>query len=520
MQASAIVNGDKIELSFPYDLRVLAEVRAIEGRAWNEPSHPNVWTLPFTGWHCQQVIQKFPDWYIDSAITFAAQGASEKPTKQIKLPKELYQFQREGVEYIASTKGRCIIADDMGLGKSAEALVYLRFYSTGRTLIVAPSNVTYKWRDEECRKWWPEKSVEVVRTGKEKIPDVDILIMSYGIMVSKLEMLKMLNIQNIILDEAHYVKGVKAQRTRAAKSLINSGVPRVLLVSGTPFLNNPGELFTLLNMLDPKGFNNYFSYAVRYCGAYKQEGIWVFPKDVVTNREELEKRLQRYLIRRTKNAVELQLPDLTRSYLPIELSAKKEYMDEVSRFKEWRKEHKKANPLAQLTALRQLLGNLKVEPTVELAESILEAGRKVVIFAHHKETVARLIKALFAYGVGVISGDVQDKDRQKQAKDFLLDTSKLRVMIITVAGAEGINLFSASDIIFCEREWTPAKEEQAEARLHRIGQKSAVTSYYLVVKDTIDEKMDRLVRLKREVIGQVISQDEIVEEILETLKGV
>jgi SWI/SNF-related matrix-associated actin-dependent regulator 1 of chromatin subfamily A len=93
----------------------------------------------------------------------------------------------------------------------------------------------------------------------------------------------------------------------------------------------------------------------------------------------------------------------------------------------------------------------------------------------------------------------------------------IQVMIITEAGAEGLNLYAASDIIFCERLWTPAREEQAEARLHRIGQKQNVTAYYLVVKGTIDEKMNTLVKRKREVIGQIISQDEILESILDEL---
>ena len=91
------------------------------------------------------------------------------------------------------------------------------------------------------------------------------------------------------------------------------------------------------------------------------------------------------------------------------------------------------------------------------------------------------------------------------------------VMIITVAGAEGIDLFSASDIIFAEREWTPAREEQAESRLHRNGQKNPVNAYYIVAKGTIDEKFDKLIRQKRSVFQQVITSDEIAENLLEDL---
>ena len=101
--------------------------------------------------------------------------------------------------------------------------------------------------------------------------------------------------------------------------------------------------------------------------------------------------------------------------------------------------------------------------------------------------------------------------------DFLMPDSSLRVMIITVAGAEGIDLFSASDIIFVEREWNPAREEQAESRLHRNGQKNSVNAWYIVASKTIDEKIDKLVRSKRKVFQQVVTSDEVAEAILEGL---
>jgi len=515
-QGSAIINGGRIELSFDYDMTIIDKVRNIDGRKWNEPKHPGVWTVPVTAWHADMVMRMLPDFFIDPTISFMAEGEKEKP--KLKLPKELYKFQKEGVQYIASTAGRCIVADDMGLGKSVEALMFVRFYTGGKTLIVSPSNVTFKWRDEECRKWVPDKTVEVVRSSKDELPDVDILIMSYAMMVAHYNELRNIPFTTAIIDEAHYIKGQKTQRTRIAKALLKD-FKHVLLLSGTPFMNRPTELFQLLNVVDPIGFNNFYSYAIKYCGAERIGGYWVFPKDKVTNREELEERLKRYMIRRTKQEVELELPDLSRVYIPVELSSTGEYNKALAEFKDWRKQAKSmASALVKLTKLRQIVGMEKVEPTVELATSIVEAGRKVVIFAHHKEVVMSLAKALIKVGgIGIISGDTKPEERQALAQKFLLDNSKICIMIITVAGAEGINLFSASDIIFCEREWTPAKEEQAEARLHRIGQKSSVTSYYIVVKDSVDEYMDKIVRTKRDVIGQVIAQDEIVEQLLKEI---
>lgn len=505
---NAIIIDNEIQVTFQYDPAIVARVKTIEGRRWDDKV--KVWKIPATAWHAKQVLDTLPEFYLDPTIQFMADGEREKMS--VKLPNKLYKFQKEGVKYIASVDGRCIIADDMGLGKSAEALTYASIFASGRILIIAPANVTYKWRDGECPVWAKGKTVEVIRTGKDDLPDTDIIIMSYSLMVSKYKELSQIAWDTIILDEAHYVKGYKSQRTRVARALIQAGIPHVLMLSGTPFMNHPGELFSLLNMLDSRSFSNYFSYATRYCGAFKSSGVWVFPRDVITNREELQTRLQKYMIRRTKQEVELQLPELHRSYVPVELDSTSEYKKEVAEVKANRTKVK--NHLVLLSKLRQIIGRDKVEPTVELAENILQSGRKVVIFAHHKDIVTSLEKALHEYKVGVISGDTPAEERQKLSDKFLLDNQVIRVMIITVAGAEGINLYSASDIIFCEREYTPAKEEQAEARLHRIGQKNAVTAWYIIVNGTIDERMNDIIKTKRSVIGQVVSQNMILESII------
>lgn len=505
---NAIIIDNEIQITFQYDPSVVERVRTIEGRKWD--SNAKVWKIPATAWHAKQVLDTLPEFYLDPTIKFMADGEVERIS--VKLPKELYKFQKEGVKYIASVAGRCIIADDMGLGKSAEALVYSSLFTEGRILIIAPASVTFKWRDVECPIWAKGKSVEIIRSGKDAIPNTDIVILSYALMVSKFKELSELEWGTLILDEAHYVKGYKTQRTRIARALIQTGIPHILMLSGTPFMNHPGELFSLLNMLDNRSFSNYFSYATRYCGAFKSSGMWVFPRDVVTNREELQSRLQKYMIRRTKQEVELQLPELYRSFVPVQLSSTSEYKKELLAIK-----RDTSNPLVALSKLRQIIGKDKVAPTVELVENILQSGRKVVVFAHHKEVVSALQIALRDYTVGTISGDTPAEERQKQADKFLLDNDAIRVMIITVAGAEGINLYSASDIIFCEREYTPAKEEQAEARLHRIGQKNAVTAWYVVVGGTVDEKMNEIVKRKRSVIGQVISQNVILEEIMKEI---
>lgn len=512
-EANALLVRKRIELSFPYDLEIINIIRSIEGRKW-VPEY-RVWQVPATPWHAQQVILKLTgEFFIDPAIKRLAEQKSLPP--KLQIPAGLYPFQQEGVKFIVRAGGRCIIGDEMGLGKTIEALSYIQMFG-GKTLIVCPANVVFKWKDE-CQKWVPNRSVAVVSNGGIALPDVDIMIMSYSIATMQYTKLTNIPFDAGIWDEAHYLKNQKTQRTRVAKALITSGLPKVLFLSGTPFMNRPSELFTLLNLLDPIGFSNYWSYAVKYCGAQRVDGMWIFPRNGISNADELASRLTKYMIRRTKKDVELQLPDLSRSYLPITIGNRSEY--NAARKKallEYKKGKSKANALTTLAELRQVVGKAKVEAAIDLAKTILDMDRKVVLFAHHRSVVASLESNLREYGTLVIDGSTDQETRQENSKLFLRPDSSSRVMIMSVAGAEGIDLYSASDIIFVEREWTPAKEEQAEARLHRIGQKNPVTAYYIVALDTVDEKMNDLIKEKRKIFGAVIRQDDVLETILEAL---
>jgi superfamily II DNA or RNA helicase len=441
----------------------------------------------------------------------------------------------EDVYYVGKKKVQCIsvdspdglyVTDDLIVTHNTiEALAYASLGSE-KILIISPSNVLYKW-EAECKKWMPKLSVAVYPTGKGELGEENIHILSYGIMVSRFEQLKEVPYDLMIFDEAHLVKNSKAMRTRVTKALVKTGVPGLLFLSGTPFMNRPAELFTLVNMIDPKGFPNFYSYATRYCAAVYNSGVWYFPPNGVSNIEELSKRLESIMIRRTKRDVLKDLPDLTRTSVPVEIDNLREYKSAVKDIRTWLSTQKKElispeHALTRLNVLRQIVGKGKVTAAIELAESVLNDGKKVVLFAHHKEVVAQLETVLAPFGVGTISGSVPAKKRQqlvdeflKYSNDSLMPYSSMRVMIITVAGAEGIDLYSASDIIFVEREWTPAKEEQAESRLHRNGQKNPVNAWYIVATGTVDEKFDRLVKEKRKIFSQVIKTDEILELLYE-----
>ena len=517
----AMVEGKKVTIAFPFDRQIIEGIKTIEGRRWEEKDR--VWSVPYTPWHCNRVVQILEPWgfWFSQDVLDACKEPSVAPAKQ--YPAGLYEHQRTGVDFIHGVGGRVILADAMGTGKTITALTYMDMYC-GRSLVVCPASVVYKW-GAECEKWLKGWKVQLLTKGKDQIEaDADVLIMSYAIMVRKFRDLELVPFDTVVLDEAHAIKSYKSQRHRSAKALIRLRGQKVLFLSGTPFLNHPQELFPLLNILDPVGYGNFFTFAKRYLGAQYINGGWYFPPDVVTNRDELAERLKGVMLRRTLSDVALNLPELTRTSMLVDLDNAAAYRIAVRDIRRWLKEKGRdvlnpAHVLTRLNVLRQIVGEGKVKHAIELAENVLNDGRKVVLFAHHRDVVKVLGEGLREYGVKMIVGDVPQKERLDNTNLFLSKDSSCRVMIISTAGAEGIDLYSASDIIFVEREWTPAREEQAEARLHRHGQKNPVTAHYLVAKGTVDEKLDGIIRTKRKLVGQVIRQDEVLELLLKELEA-
>jgi SNF2 family DNA or RNA helicase len=511
-------DGKRVLIHFPFDLSIVEKVRDIPGREWDKVN--KIWSVPNSPFHYDKIVEILDPLGFDIEPAIRKGADRKAPPPKHKYPEGLYPFQRIGVDYLYAVNGRAILADDMGLGKTITSLAYVRMFG-GKLLVVCPANVVYKW-DEEVAKWIPDATRQVVDSGKTAVADNDVTIMSYAMMVSHFDALNEIPFQVVIFDEAHYLKGRKTQRGRAGKALVKNGIPKVLMLSGTPFENRPDELFPLANAVDPAGFANFFQFAKRYMGAEYIDGMWYFPPGLVTNQDELHERLRHIMIRRTKKQVEIDLPELTRSYVPVELTNKAAYKAAIRDITTWLKGKDRSvlNPthvLTRLNVLRQVVGEGKAKAAIELAEDVLQGGKKVVLFAHHKEVIITLAAGLAAYGVKLITGETPQKERQANVHLFQDPDSKIRVMICSTAGSEGIDLFAASDVIMVERQWTPAKEEQMEARLHRMGQKNSVTAWYIVAKGTVDEKLNKVVRLKRETIGKVIDQDEIIEAVLEDL---
>ena len=486
-----------ISIQFPYDLSTIGRVKTLPDYAWDKTNKR--WTIPATKFHAQKAVEILPDFELGPRVQRLLKEKKEKVWSVSR--KNLYPYQNEGVDFIHTNKGTCIVADDVGLGKTVEVLTWLQeVWETEplrKVLVVAPASVVWKWKHEVAK--WTCLSSQVVETTKQKLEDVDIYIMSYAIMTRRAMSLRLVVWDAVIFDEFQAIANPKAQRTRAATAMQTK---HTILVSSTPMLNRPIELFVGLNMLKPGAYPSYFKFGKRYCDAKHNGFGWDFKG--ISNSDELRERLSGIMLRRTKNMVELDLPEKTRTILPVDVP-KEEIINAVQNIRE---DLSGVNKLVKLGILRHAIGMSKVNWAVRYTTELLNYNdtKKVVLYAYHMNVVAELMNGLKEFGVLSITGEIPQKERDSRINNFQ-NLPHNRVMVITKAGGEGINLYAADTMIFVEREWNPTKEEQAEGRLHRIGQTHPVEIVYLVARGTIDEYIAKLIDDKRDVMAQLMPTD-------------
>lgn len=512
----------RIIFSFPYSAGMVSLVKeSIPDRRWDGKGM--VWYTPATPFHAAEWIKfvrqhRGQELFISGPVMDLAKEYREVTTapsalKQSLLRQKLYPFQSECVDFIESVGGRCLLSLDQGLGKSPTSLVWAYEKDLRHILIVAPASVVYKWADE-VSKWMPGYQSQVVTNSKVELLNVPVTIISYTLMAMRVNDLRYRGYDLVIADESQYLASNSSQRTKAMKQIQSK---YFLALSGTPFLNRPIELFPTLHIISKSDWSDWFQFGKRYCDGHQEFGRWDMTG--ASNLLELRERLGKIMIRMLKKDVLKELPDMTRSVIPLSFSNRdysKKWKEFIGAAKDSRF-HVNSNLLTRLTVLRQIVGLEKVSAAVELAESILETpDRKVVLYAHHREVVSRLQTGLSRYSPLLIVGDVPADIRAQNVTLFQTNPA-YRVMIISSAGGEGIDLYAAQDLIFVERAWNPGKEQQIEARLHRIGQKGAVTIHILLAKGTIDERMDRLVERKRRILDEAIGLADIETTIVADL---
>ena len=520
-----------IKITFQFDWDVLNKVKTLPGRKFHGDENPKYWTCPLS----IDSVEALAYWgfQIGAALNeFVTKSkiAIDDISEDIEIPglqMELFPFQKKGVSFIEAKDGRALIADSMGLGKTAQSLAWLQLHPKERpAIVVVPASLKLNWK-RECHMWMKDPKVQILSGKKATTPLVgEIIIINYDILAAWLGKLQEIKAQTLIIDEIHFVKNNKAQRTKAIKAL-GKRIPHVIGLSGTPIVNRPVEAYNVIKLIDDTVVPNYWHYVHRYCNAKHNGFGWDFSG--ASNTEELHQKLvQTIMLRRKKSEVLTDLPDKTYSALSMEITNRKEYHTAEGNFIAWVRKYKgpkaaekasNAEALAEIEALKQLCIKGKMKQSIDWVKNFLDIGEKLVVFATHKLTIETLMEEFKDQAVK-IDGSVSQKARQ-EAVDRFQDDPSIRLFVGNIqAAGVGITLTAASNVAFLELPWTRAALSQAEDRCHRIGQKNAVNIYYLLASDTIDEKIASLIDQKRKVLDSVLDgkesdQGSMLSELME-----
>ena len=428
--------------------------------------------------------------------------------KNIKV--ELYDFQKKGLGFLIQKNGNGLIADDMGLGKTIQAISYLAENPDKRpALIVVPASLKINWFREIEKFMKNRPSVEVLSGTRTHKLSSEIIIINYDIIKHWEKVLVGYNFKVMILDEAHKIKNVKAQRSKAVKR-ISKNIPHRIALTGTPIMNRPIELYNILDYITPGTFK-FWGFAQRYCGA--RQGRWGWDFSGATNKKELHEKINNiFMIRRRKDDVLKQLPSKQKTVIPFILENIKDYEFAEAEFIEWLRNRKgnkvadkaqNAEALVKIEYLKQLSVKGKIKQSINWIKDFLESDEKLVVFATHTETLDILQKE-FPQCVR-IDGSTSTKGRDEAVQKFQNDKNCNIIIGNINAMGVGLTLTASSSVLFLEFPWTPADLQQAEDRVHRIGQESeSVNIYYAVGCNTIDEKIIKLLEEKQETINAII----------------
>lgn len=398
-------------------------------------------------------------------------------------------YQAEGVRW-AGGRSSGLIADEMGLGKTIQAIgIVNQMPHVESVLVVCPASIKVNWQ-REIDRWLIS-------------PFIQVNIINYDV----LHKLDRLDWDVVILDEAHYIKNAAAARSKFCRRLI---APTKILLTGTPVLNRPKELWHMLHILDPQTWplNSYHAFGIRYCAGHRQrvtkhKTIWNF--DGASNLHELRERLAPYMIRRLKADVLKDLPPKRHQIIELPVDGLNRALvarmnEETERFKSRDVETIAFNEIA---AVRHEVGMAKVARALEFLRDALEGGGKIVVFAYHRDVISGLVEGLVEFGAIAITGDTPPRDRQGIVDLFQLENSGCRVLVgqIQAAGV-GLTLTAAHHVCFVEGAWDPSSMAQAEDRCHRIGQAHGVLVQHLVLEGSIDVRMARACVKKQNIIDQ------------------
>ncbi len=459
-----------------------------------------------------------------------------KEMANIELPKnikaKLRDYQVEGfkwLNFLDEFSWGGILADDMGLGKTLQMLTFLQEQQNrdkrGTNLVVLPTTLIFNWQ-AEAAKFCPKLKLFVHRGGtRQKVnehwKDYDIILTTYGMVRSDIELFREFHFNYIVLDESQAIKNPDSLISKAVK-LLNSR--NRLVMTGTPVENNTFDLYSQMEFLNPGLLGSGEFFKLEFAN----------PIDKLQDKEkaaQLRKIVYPFMLKRTKEEVAKDLPDKTESIIYCEMDPKQRKVYDtfremyrqklVEKMAVEGKEKSSFLILEALLKLRQICDSPALlsddteydQNSAKLEEIIREieenaGNHKILIFSQFIKMLDLIKEHLEKHKIKYEYLDGKTTDRAERVNHFQEDEN-CRVFLMSLkAGGVGINLTEADYVYLVDPWWNPAVEQQAIDRTHRIGQKRKVFAYRMICKDTIEEKILLLQDKKRAIAKDIISTED------------
>lgn len=508
---------NRFELRSPYDRELVAAMRNLQGRRWVAADKVNAVAATRDRLDGVMVFCKQHDFNVSDAASKKISDLNSTDEKMARgeikdrlsgVSWQLYDYQIDGVEHIVNKK-RCFIGDEMGTGKTIQAIAGLVVANAFPAVVVCPAAVKLNWKKEI------EKGVgEICQVVDGKtVLDLSskIYIINYDILSKKLKELKSLKPAAVVLDESHYIKNSKSSRSKAAVALGRVCEYRICL-SGTPIKNRPIEFARQFDFMGHLGrFGGYVEFGKKYCNGKSTRYGWDFKGS--SNSDELNNELNSsFYLRREKKDVLKQLKSKSRHNVYFDIDNRAEYRAAESSIWDFMKEKNPDKPVSRddraealvlISQLKQIAAVGKIAAAKQWVHDVID-NEKLVLFVYHREVLTSIRDE---FKCPVIFGGMSATAKQ-QSIDKFVNNPLCRLICINIkAGGTGIDglQHAASRCAFLELDWTPADHDQAEDRLHRNGQLNPVDCYYLLANNTIDDDIFALIQKKREIIENVVS---------------